>query len=199
MELKRAVPQKSILGMYFKYIIILMLLSVGYNVVKEMKNQAELSKEVTKTNTGIFFKDVRGIDEYKQEMEEVVDFLKSPDKYKKAGAVVPKGVLLNGPPGTGKTLMAKAMASEAGVNFIYKSGSEFDEIFYGVGSQRVRELFAKARANTPCIIFIDEIDAIASKRENKVGSGMNDRLNQLLTEMDGFLPSENIIVLGATN
>lgn len=135
------------------------------------------------TNTKVFFKDVRGIDEYKEQIEEIVDFLKNPEKYKEAGAQIPRGILLNGPPGTGKTLMAKAMASEAGVKFFYKSGSEFEEVYVGVGAARVRKLFKVARDNSPCIVFIDEIDAIASSRSG-VGS-INDCLNQLLTEMDG--------------
>lgn len=134
-------------------------------------------------NTNVYFKDVRGINEYKEQIEEIVEFLKNPEKFKAAGAMIPRGVLLNGPPGTGKTLMAKAMASEAGVKFFYKSGSEFEEIFVGVGAARVRKLFKVARENAPCIVFIDEIDAIASSRASSGGS--NDCLNQLLTEMDG--------------
>ena len=133
--------------------------------------------------TNVKFKDVRGIDEFKSELEEIVDFLKHPDKYKKAGAKIPKGILLNGPPGTGKTLMAKALATEAGVNFLYKSGSEFEEIYVGVGAARMRKLFREARANSPCIVFIDEIDTIGRTRREV--SSTNACLNQLLTEMDG--------------
>lgn len=135
-------------------------------------------------STNVYFKDVRGINEYKEQIEEIVEFLKHPEKFKSAGAQIPRGILLNGPPGTGKTLMAKAMASEAGVKFFYKSGSEFEEIFVGVGAARVRKLFKVARENAPCIVFIDEIDAIASSR-NASGT-TNDCLNQLLTEMDGY-------------
>lgn len=149
-------------------------------------------------NTEVFFKDVRGISEFKDELEEIVDFLKHPEKYAAAGAQIPRGVLLNGPPGSGKTLMAKAMASEAGVNFIYKSGSEFEEIYFGVGAQRVRKLFKRARQYAPCIIFIDEIDAMAVNR-SQMGTSQLGCLNQLLTEMDGFVASDNVIVLAATN
>lgn len=148
------------------------------------------------------FKDVAGALEAKEELEEVVDFLKSPKKYQKMGAKIPKGVLLVGPPGTGKTLLARAVAGEANVPFFSISGSEFVEMFVGVGASRVRDLFKKAKRNAPCIIFIDEIDAVGRKRGAGVGGGHDEReqtLNQILTEMDGFETGSNVIVIAATN
>ena len=149
------------------------------------------------------FDDVAGLDEVKEELEEIVDFLKNSNKYSEAGAKIPKGVLLEGPPGTGKTLLARAVAGEAGVSFISVSGSEFIEMFVGIGAQRVRTLFKKARDNKPCVIFIDEIDAVGGKRGYGFNSGGNDEreqtLNQILTNMDGFDKESGIIVLGATN
>ncbi len=150
----------------------------------------------------VTFEDVAGIDEAKLELEEVVQFLKEPDKFKNIGAKIPKGVLLLGNPGTGKTLLAKAVAGEAGVPFLSMSGSEFVEMFVGVGASRVRDLFAKARKVAPCIIFIDEIDAVGRKRGSGQGGGNDEReqtLNQLLVEMDGFGNDETIIILAATN
>ncbi|MFM2430280.1 MAG: hypothetical protein RLZZ511_1493 [Cyanobacteriota bacterium] len=149
------------------------------------------------------FSDVAGIDEAKQELQEVVDFLKNGDKYRKIGAKIPKGVLLVGPPGTGKTLLAKAVAGEAGVPFLSMSGSEFVELYVGVGASRVRDLFNQAKRQAPCIIFIDEIDAIGKARGNNPSLGGNDEreqtLNQLLTEMDGFNDNAGIILIAATN
>ena len=148
------------------------------------------------------FKDVAGIDEEKQELEEIVDFLKHGEKYIKLGAKIPKGVLLVGPPGTGKTLMAKAVAGEAGVPFFSISGSDFVEMFVGVGASRVRDLFEQAKKHQPCIIFIDEIDAVGRQRGAGLGGGHDEReqtLNQLLVEMDGFDENVNIIVIAATN
>ena len=148
------------------------------------------------------FKDVAGIDEEKKELEEIVDFLKNGDKYIKLGARIPKGVLLVGPPGTGKTLMAKAVAGEAGVPFFSISGSDFVEMFVGVGASRVRDLFEQAKKHQPCIIFIDEIDAVGRQRGAGLGGGHDEReqtLNQLLVEMDGFDENTNIIVIAATN
>ncbi|MBR4642812.1 MAG: ATP-dependent zinc metalloprotease FtsH [Selenomonadaceae bacterium] len=148
------------------------------------------------------FSDVAGADEAKEELEEVVEFLKHPKKFNDLGARIPKGVLLFGPPGTGKTLLAKAVAGEAGVAFFSISGSDFVEMFVGVGASRVRDLFAQAKKNSPCIIFIDEIDAVGRQRGANVGGGHDEReqtLNQLLVEMDGFAPNEGIIIIAATN
>lgn len=160
------------------------------------------AKENGENITQVSFADVAGIDEAKHELEEVVEFLREPEKFKKIGARIPKGVLLLGSPGTGKTLLAKAVAGEAKVPFFSMSGSEFVEMFVGVGASRVRDLFAKARKNAPCIVFIDEIDAVGRKRGTGQGGGNDEReqtLNQLLVEMDGFGNEETIIVLAATN
>ena len=148
------------------------------------------------------FEDVAGADEEKEELEEIVEFLKAPDKYNKLGARIPKGVLLVGPPGTGKTLLARAVAGEAGVPFFSISGSDFVEMFVGVGASRVRDLFEQAKKNSPCIIFIDEIDAVGSQRGAGLGGGHDEReqtLNQLLVEMDGFGANEGVILIAATN
>ncbi len=150
----------------------------------------------------ITFDDVAGVDEEKEELEEIVEFLKSPKKFTDMGARIPKGVLLVGPPGTGKTLLAKAVAGEAGVPFFIISGSDFVEMFVGVGASRVRDLFEQAKKNAPCIIFIDEIDAVGRQRGAGLGGGHDEReqtLNQLLVEMDGFGTNEGVIVLAATN
>lgn len=152
--------------------------------------------------TGIMFDDVAGIDEAKEELQEIVTFLKQPEKFTAVGARIPKGVLLVGPPGTGKTLLAKAIAGEAGVPFFSISGSEFVEMFVGVGASRVRDLFKKAKENAPCLIFIDEIDAVGRQRGAGIGGGNDEReqtLNQLLTEMDGFEGNTGIIIIAATN
>lgn len=150
--------------------------------------------------TGISFDDVAGIEDVKEELTEIVDFLKNPKKYQAAGARIPKGVLLAGAPGTGKTLLAKAVAGEAGVPFFHTSGSEFEEMLVGAGASRVRDLFKKARSVAPCIIFIDEIDAVAKKRGTVLHSGAGEQtLNQILVEMDGLEGRENVIVLAATN
>lgn len=153
-------------------------------------------------NTGITFEDVAGVDEAKQDFEEIVEFLRTPGKFSALGAKIPKGVLLTGPPGTGKTLLAKAIAGEAGVPFFSLSGSEFIEMFVGVGASRVRDLFNKAKANSPCIVFIDEIDAVGRMRGTGIGGGNDEReqtLNQILTEMDGFTGNTGVIVIAATN
>ena len=150
--------------------------------------------------TGTTFDSVAGIDEVKEELTEIVDFLKNPKKYTEAGARIPKGVLLAGAPGTGKTLLAKAIAGEAGVPFFHTSGSEFEEMLVGAGASRVRDLFKKARKASPCIVFIDEIDAVAKKRGTVLHSGAGEQtLNQILVEMDGLEERENVIVLAATN
>ncbi|XP_054808991.1 ATP-dependent zinc metalloprotease FTSH 6, chloroplastic [Prosopis cineraria] len=153
-------------------------------------------------NTGVTFDDVAGIDEAKQDFQEIVEFLKTPEKFSAVGAKIPKGVLLVGPPGTGKTLLAKAIAGEAGVPFFSVSGSEFIEVFVGIGASRVRDLFNKAKANSPCLLFIDEIDAVGRQRGTGIGGGNDEReqtLNQLLTEMDGFTGNTGVIVIAATN
>ena len=160
------------------------------------------AKVYVQKETGITFKDVAGEDEAKESLQEVVDFLHNPGKYAKIGAKLPKGALLVGPPGTGKTLLAKAVAGEAKVPFFSLSGSDFIELYVGVGASRVRDLFKEATKNAPCIIFIDEIDAIGRSRDSKYGGGNEEReqtLNQLLSEMDGFDTSKGILVLGATN
>ena len=163
------------------------------------KSRAKLSRE---GDNNVTFSKVAGLREEKEELEEIVDFLKSPKKYIQVGARIPKGVLLVGPPGTGKTLLAKAVAGEAGVPFFTISGSDFVEMFVGVGASRVRDLFEEAKRNAPCIIFIDEIDAVARRRGTGMGGGHDEReqtLNQLLVEMDGFGVNEGIIVMAATN
>ena len=150
----------------------------------------------------IRFDDVAGLDEEKEELGEIVDFLKDPEKYIKIGARIPKGVILEGPPGTGKTLLAKAVSGEANVPFFSISGSDFVEMFVGVGAARVRDLFADAKKNLPCIVFIDEIDAVTRQRGSGLGGGHDEReqtLNQLLVEMDGFSDNEGIIIMAATN
>ncbi|MCI9046950.1 MAG: ATP-dependent zinc metalloprotease FtsH [Hungatella sp.] len=162
------------------------------------KSRAKLSRDASKYN----FKKVAGLREEKEDLEELVDFLKSPQKYTGVGARIPKGILLVGPPGTGKTLLAKAVAGESGVPFFSISGSDFVEMFVGVGASRVRDLFEEAKKNAPCIVFIDEIDAVARQRGTGLGGGHDEReqtLNQLLVEMDGFGVNEGIIVLAATN
>ncbi len=174
--------------------------SPGGSLMSVGKSKAKVYVE---KNTGKTFKDVAGVDEAKQELEEIVDFLKDSEKYGRLGGRMPKGVLLVGPPGTGKTLLAKAVAGEAGVPFFSISGSEFVEMFVGVGAARVRDLFDQARKSSPCIIFIDELDALGKSRGSNNMYGGNDEkeqtLNQLLTEMDGFETKEGIILLGATN
>ena len=163
------------------------------------KSRARMS---TQNEIKVTFADVAGLKEEKEELEEIVDFLKAPRKYTQLGARIPKGVLLEGPPGTGKTLLAKAVAGEAGVPFFSISGSDFVEMFVGVGASRVRDLFQDAKKNAPCIVFIDEIDAVARRRGSGLGGGHDEReqtLNQLLVEMDGFGVNEGLIVMAATN
>lgn len=189
-------------GVVILFIFILMNRQGGGANAKAMnfgKSRARLS---TDRDRKITFAQVAGLEEEKEELEEIVDFLKSPKKYIQVGARIPKGVLLVGPPGTGKTLLAKAVAGEAGVPFFTISGSDFVEMFVGVGASRVRDLFEEAKKNAPCIIFIDEIDAVARRRGTGMGGGHDEReqtLNQLLVEMDGFGVNEGIIVMAATN
>ncbi|MEO1958331.1 MAG: AAA family ATPase [Nautiliaceae bacterium] len=195
-------------------VIIIFALFIGFilllkRIAPQPPNQQQIQVEM---NTGIekdfiikpitsnvTFKDVAGINEVKEELIEIVDFLKNPQKYRDFGIKLPKGVLLVGPPGVGKTLIAKALAGEAGVPFFYQSGSSFVQMYVGVGAKRVRDLFSKAKAQAPSIIFIDEIDAIGKARGNLRNDEREATLNQLLTEMDGFEGSEGVIVIGATN
>lgn len=169
----------------------------GSKMMNFGKSRAKMSNDTKKK-----LADVAGLQEEKEDLEEIIDFLKAPEKYVKMGARIPKGVLLEGPPGTGKTLLAKAMAGEANVPFFSISGSDFVEMFVGVGASRVRDLFADAKKNAPCIVFIDEIDAVARRRGTGMGGGHDEReqtLNQLLVEMDGFEDNSGIIVVAATN
>ena len=190
------------------FVIPLVLLWVIFGVfMRRMGNGAfgvgkSNAKVYVEKSTGVTFADVAGQDEAKESLTEVVDFLHNPQKYKMIGARLPKGALLVGPPGTGKTLLAKAVAGEAGVPFFSLAGSDFVEMFVGVGASRVRDLFAEAQKAAPCIIFIDEIDAIGKSRDSRYGGGNDEReqtLNQLLAEMDGFDSSKGILILAATN
>ncbi len=188
---------------------ILLLLGAGFYFVTKQMGSANKSMDfgrsrarLNEQNNKVTFKDVAGLDEEKEEVAELIDFLKSPARFQKLGARIPKGVLLVGPPGTGKTLLARAVAGEANVPFYYISGSEFVELFVGVGASRVRDMFKQAKHNAPCLIFIDEIDAVGRQRGAGLGGGHDEReqtLNQLLTEMDGFGANEGIIIIAATN
>ena len=195
------VPMLITLGGVF-LIFFLMSRQNGGGNSKAMNFGKSRAKMSTKNEIKVTFRDVAGLREEKEELEEIVDFLKDPKKYIQVGARIPKGVLLEGPPGTGKTLLAKAVAGEAGVPFFSISGSDFVEMFVGVGASRVRDLFQDAKKNAPCIIFIDEIDAVARRRGSGLGGGHDEReqtLNQLLVEMDGFGVNEGIIVMAATH
>ena len=195
------VPMLITLGGVF-LIFFLMSRQNGGGNSKAMNFGKSRAKMSTKNEIKVTFRDVAGLREEKEELEEIVDFLKDPKKYIQVGARIPKGVLLEGPPGTGKTLLAKAVAGEAGVPFFSISGSDFVEMFVGVGASRVRDLFQDAKKNAPCIIFIDEIDAVARRRGSGLGGGHDEReqtLNQMLVEMDGFEGNEGIIVIAATN
>ena len=195
------VPMLITLGGVF-LIFFLMSRQNGGGNSKAMNFGKSRAKMSTKNEIKVTFRDVAGLREEKEELEEIVDFLKDPKKYIQVGERIPKGVLLEGPPGTGKTLLAKAVAGEAGVPFFSISGSDFVEMFVGVGASRVRDLFQDAKKNAPCIIFIDEIDAVARRRGSGLGGGHDEReqtLNQLLVEMDGFGVNEGIIVMAATN
>ena len=195
------VPMLITLGGVF-LIFFLMSRQNGGGNSKAMNFGKSRAKMSTKNEIKVTFRDVAGLREEKEELEEIVDFLKDPKKYIQVGARIPKGVLLEGPPGTGKTLLAKAVAGEAGVPFFSISGSDFVEMFVGVGASRVRDLFQDAKKNAPCIIFIDEIDGVARRRGSGLGGGHDEReqtLNQLLVEMDGFGVNEGIIVMAATN
>lgn len=206
------VTRQSTLSQILPYIILVVVVIVfmfmmmmsmqGAGGGKMMDFGKSRAKMTIDNHHGIDFTKVAGLQEEKQELEEIVDFLRNPGKYNKLGARIPKGVLLVGPPGTGKTLLAKAISGEAKVPFLSISGSDFVEMFVGVGASRVRDLFEEAKKNAPCIIFIDEIDAVARKRGSGLGGGHDEReqtLNQLLVEMDGFGVNEGIIVMAATN
>ena len=174
----------------------------GQNPMNPMNMLKKNFDLVTNDEVGVTFNDVAGCNEAKLELEEVVDFLKQPEKYEKAGAKIPKGILLEGPPGTGKTLLARAVAGEADVNFLYASGSQFIEMFVGVGASRVRDLFGEAKKQSPCVIFLDEIDAVGRQRGAGLAGGNDEReqtLNEILTNMDGFVKNEGVIVIAATN
>ena len=180
------------------YFLFMKLANSNKNSMDFGRSKARLSNDNDKKS----FKDVAGLKEEKEEVEELIDFLKNPKKFEKMGARIPKGVLLVGPPGTGKTLLAKAIAGEANVPFFFISGSDFVELFVGVGASRVRDMFKEAKRNAPCLIFIDEIDAVGRQRGTGLGGGHDEReqtLNQLLTEMDGFGENEGIIIIAATN
>ena len=199
----------SLLIIVANYLPMLLVLAIGFWFLnKQMggkngsfdfgKSKAKLSSDKNK----VTFKDVAGLKEEKEEVKELIDFLKNPKKFQKLGARIPKGVLLYGPPGTGKTLLARAVAGEANVPFYYISGSDFVELFVGVGASRVRDMFQQAKRTAPCLIFIDEIDAVGRQRGSGIGGGHDEReqtLNQLLTEMDGFGENEGIIIIAATN
>jgi cell division protease FtsH len=188
-------------------ILVFALMMFFFRQVQGQNNRAmsfgqSTARETSKDQEKVTFANVAGVREAKQELSEVVEFLKSPEKFSKLGAKIPKGVLLMGSPGTGKTLLARAVAGEAGVPFLHISGSEFVEMFVGVGASRVRDLFAKAKKTAPCIVFIDEIDAVGRQRGSGVGGSHDEReqtLNQILVEMDGFEPNLGVIVIAATN
>ena len=202
---------RSLVFSLFTLLVPVILLFVGMNwIIRRMNKSGGMmggvgksrAKAYVQKDTGVTFKDVAGEDEAKESLQEVVDFLHNPAKYTAIGAKLPKGALLVGPPGTGKTLLAKAVAGEAHVPFFSLSGSDFVEMFVGVGASRVRDLFEEAKKNAPCIIFIDEVDAIGKSRDSRYGGGNDEReqtLNQLLAEMDGFDSSKGILILAATN
>ncbi|WP_304956531.1 ATP-dependent zinc metalloprotease FtsH [Waterburya agarophytonicola] len=209
-SIKTSIDRSTTVGVLLNLLIFFVLISGLIAIVRRSANASgqalnfgrSKAKFQMEAKTGIQFDDVAGIEEAKEELQEVVTFLKEPEKFTAIGAKIPRGVLLVGPPGTGKTLLAKAIAGEAGVPFFSISGSEFVEMFVGVGASRVRDLFKKAKENAPCIIFIDEIDAVGRQRGAGIGGGNDEReqtLNQLLTEMDGFEGNSGIIVIAATN
>lgn len=194
------IPILSIVAVFF--LVVMLLGSQGGGGANNKMMNFGKSRAKMCNNTGKKLADVAGLQEEKEDLEEIIDFLKDPSKYAKLGARIPKGVLLEGPPGTGKTLLAKAIAGEANVPFFSISGSDFVEMFVGVGASRVRDLFSEAKKNAPCIIFIDEIDAVARRRGTGMGGGHDEReqtLNQMLIEMDGFEENQGVIVLAATN
>ncbi|KAJ3554508.1 hypothetical protein NPX13_g10593 [Xylaria arbuscula] len=181
---------------YFSLVVITMVIE-GMSVFK--RPGGKVDSEVKAEQQKARFSDVHGADEAKEELQDMVEFLRNPEKFSQLGGKLPKGILLVGPPGTGKTLLARAVAGEAGVPFFYMSGSEFDEVYVGVGAKRVRELFAAAKSKSPAIVFIDELDAIGGRRNARDAAYVKQTLNQLLTELDGFDQSANVIIIGATN
>jgi len=182
---------------YLSLVLVTMLIE-GLNTIKRPGSKVE-SSETKAENQTARFEDVHGCDEAKEELQELVEFLRNPEKFATLGGKLPKGILLVGPPGTGKTLLARAVAGEAGVPFFYMSGSEFDEVYVGVGAKRVRDLFGAAKAKSPAIVFIDELDAIGGRRNSRDAAYVKQTLNQLLTELDGFEQNSGVIILGATN
>ncbi|MDJ0647260.1 MAG: ATP-dependent zinc metalloprotease FtsH [Xenococcaceae cyanobacterium MO_188.B19] len=207
---KTSLDRSATAGLLINLMVIFVLLAVLIMIIRRSANASgqafsfgkSRAKFQMEAKTGVKFDDVAGIEEAKEELQEVVTFLKEPEKFTAVGAKIPRGMLLIGPPGTGKTLLAKAIAGEAGVPFFSISGSEFVEMFVGVGASRVRDLFRKAKENAPCLIFIDEIDAVGRQRGAGIGGGNDEReqtLNQLLTEMDGFEGNSGVIVIAATN
>ncbi|MBE9204192.1 ATP-dependent zinc metalloprotease FtsH1 [Synechocystis salina LEGE 06099] len=210
LDINRTPDNSALYGLLTNLLVVAILIGLVVMVVRRSANASGQAMSFGKSKarfqmeakTGVGFDDVAGIDEAKEELQEVVTFLKQPEKFTAIGAKIPRGVLLIGPPGTGKTLLAKAIAGEAGVPFFSISGSEFVEMFVGVGASRVRDLFKKAKENAPCLVFIDEIDAVGRQRGVGYGGGNDEReqtLNQLLTEMDGFEGNSGIIVIAATN
>ena len=191
-----------LMGLILVFFFTMMNRQAGGSNAKMMNFGKSRAKMLSPDAKRVTFKDVAGLKEEKEDLEEIVSFLKEPSKFTQVGARIPKGVILVGPPGTGKTLLAKAIAGEAGVPFFSISGSDFVEMFVGVGASRVRDLFEEAKKHQPCIVFIDEIDAVARRRGTGMGGGHDEReqtLNQLLVEMDGFGVNEGIIVMAATN
>ena len=191
-----------LMGVFILFFISMMNRQTGGSNARMMNFGRSRARMVTPDSKRVLFKDVAGLKEEKEDLQELVEFLKEPEKFLKVGARIPKGVILVGPPGTGKTLLAKAVAGEAGVPFFSISGSDFVEMFVGVGASRVRDLFEDAKKHQPCIVFIDEIDAVARRRGTGMGGGHDEReqtLNQLLVEMDGFGVNQGIIVMAATN
>ena len=179
-------------------VAIVVLLAQSFNI--SPFRLSKITNEIAPEDIDVTFDDVRGCDEAKKELQEIVDFLMNPEKFSHLGGKLPKGCLLVGPPGTGKTLLARAIAGEANVPFFHASGSEFDEVLVGQGARRVRDLFRAAKQRAPCVVFIDEIDTVGSKRTSSVlHPYANQTINQLLSEMDGFVSNEGVIVLGATN
>jgi cell division protease FtsH len=209
-EVQSTTDNSAALGLVANLFLLLLLLAGLMMILRRSASSSGQALNFGKSRarfqmeakTGVMFNDVAGIEEAKEELQEVVTFLKQPERFTAVGARIPKGVLLVGPPGTGKTLLAKAIAGEAGVPFFSISGSEFVEMFVGVGASRVRDLFKKAKENAPCLVFIDEIDAVGRQRGAGIGGGNDEReqtLNQLLTEMDGFEGNTGIIIIAATN